>query len=177
MKIKYFSFTTMILISFFSTAQISEGNWMMGGSGSVGSFKATNEGNSSESTIFYLSPNVGYFFVDKFAVGVSGQIHYQLFSNEGEKTSNHSYAVSPFIRYYFLQKEKTINIFSEANFEMIKNGSSDRSADKFQIKAGPVFFLTNSVALEVALNYSIQKTNTDYQNRGIYIDVGFQIHL
>lgn len=50
-------------------------------------------------------------------------------------------------------------------------------AENINIKAGTVFFLNSSVALEVALNYVNKKVNESTQNNIIYLAVGFQIHL
>ena len=37
--------------------------------------------------------------------------------------------------------------------------------------------MNSSVGIEVALNYSTQKLNPNIENRSIYLNVGFQIHL
>jgi hypothetical protein len=174
MKIRFFLITTL-LVALISNAQITKRNWMMGGSASFGSSKSISGEISNKSTGFSFYPNVGYFLIDKLAIGTSGQFNYTFPS--GNEKIYHSYTISPFIRYYFLEKEKTMNIFSEASYEIIRNSHSDSKADKLHLKAGAVFFLNSSVGLEVALNYLNQKTNENYQVRGVYLDVGFQIHL
>lgn len=175
MKINKVLYIATLLIAVTSNAQIDKGNWMMGGSGAFGNFKTTSGGSSSTSTSITISPNIGYFFIDKLAIGTAGQYNY-VFPKGGSKTIS-SNSVSPFIRYYFLEKEKQINIFSEARYEIMRMNHSNFKADTFLIKAGTVFFVNSSVGIEVALNYSTQKTNQNFENRAIYLNVGFQIHL
>ena len=115
------------------------------------------------------------FFIDKLSIGLAGQFNY-IFPERDSRTIS-SNNLSPFIRYYFLEKEKKINIFSEARYEIIRMSHSDIKADTFLIKAGTVFFVNSSVGIEVALNYSTQKTNQNFESRGIFLNVGFQIHL
>jgi hypothetical protein len=166
-----------ILIAFTSNAQIDKGNWMMGGTAGFGSYKTTGGGSSSESsTSLGIAPNIGYFFIDKLAIGTAGQFTYHFPKKDGDRTIS-SNNIAPFIRYYFLQKEKEINIFSEVRYEIMRMSHSDDKADTFLIKAGTVFFVNSSVGIEVALNYRTQKTNQNFDNRGIYLNVGFQIHL
>lgn len=176
MKINKILFLTTFFLTITSNAQITKGNWMMGGSANFGNYKTTSGGSSDESTNLNLYPNIGYFVIDKLALGTSGQFNYTI-PKSNENKSSISYGFSPFARYYFLEKEKSINIFSEVSYEILRNNLYNSKVDKFKIKAGTVFFLNSSVGIEVALNYSNQKTNTDYQNRAIYLDVGFQIHL
>ena len=175
MKINKILFIATLLITFATNAQIDKGNWMMGGSGAFGNFKATSGGISSTNTSITISPNIGYFVIDNLSIGLAGQYRYTF--EKGDTKTINSNSIAPFIRYYFLEKEKTINIFSEARYEIMRINHSDLKADTFLIKAGTVFFVNSSVGIEVALNYSTQKTNENFENRAIYVNVGFQIHL
>ena len=175
MKINKILFIATLFVAFTSNAQIDKGNWMMGGTGAIGNFKTISGGTKDTSTSIIISPNIGYFFIDKLSIGLAGQFNY-IFPERDSRTIS-SNNLSPFIRYYFLEKEKKINIFSEARYEIIRMSHSDIKADTFLIKAGTVFFVNSSVGIEVALNYSTQKTNQNFENRAIYLNVGFQIHL
>jgi hypothetical protein len=53
-----------------SNSQITKKNWMVGGSGRLASQKETLNSSEAKGFTIELSPNVGYFFIDKFA-GVS----------------------------------------------------------------------------------------------------------
>lgn len=175
MKINNLLFVATFIFTIASNAQITKGNWMMGGGASFSNGKTTSGNTTSESTGFSISPNIGYFFIDKLSIGTAGQFNYTFDKGDAKTYSSNNF--SPFIRYYFLKTEKEINIFTEGSYEIIRTNHSDSKADKFNIKAGTVFFLNSSVGLEIALNYSKQKTNQDFENRAIYLNVGFQIHL
>lgn len=175
MKINKILFIATLFVAINSNAQINKGNWMMGGTGSFGNFKTTDGESNSESTTIAISPNIGYFFIDKLSIGIAGQFNYTFPKGDSKTISSNN--ISPFIRYYFLEKEKQINFFSEARYEIIRMSNSDFKADTFLIKAGTVFFVNSSVGIEVALNYSTQKSNQNFENRAIYLNVGFQIHL
>jgi hypothetical protein len=161
----------VLFIAFASNAQITKGNWMMGGSASFGSGYSTINGiDSTVSTGFSIFPDVGYFVIDKLAVGANTNLQFL--------PSNIFYGFGPFIRYYFLEKEKPINVFSEVNYGIQGSNHSNDKIHNFNIKAGGVYFLNSSVGLEVALKYAKQMTTSiDYQTRGVSLNVGFQIHL
>lgn len=179
MKINKFYLLVTILFSLASNAQISKGNWMMGGGASFSHNQSTNNGNSTEGTVLAVSPNVGYFFIDKLAVGTSGELAFTFAKNSNSATDSNyfSYGIGPFVRYYFLEKEKEINIFSEVSYAIHKINQTDSKLENFNVKAGAVYFLNSSVGLEVALNYLNQKVNDGGKNNAVFLSVGFQIHL
>lgn len=171
MKINKILFIATLLVAFASNAQIEKGNWMMGGSGGLSNYKTNFNGFSQEGTNIYISPNVGYFLIDKLNLGASVLLSFQ------NPSATKTYGLSPYVRYYFLEKEKQINIFSEVSYGFQKQIHSSTTLQTFNLKAGTVFFLNSSVGLEVALNYTNSKQNPDYQSRLIFLGVGFQIHL
>src|SRR5690606_19042384 len=102
------SFFLIFLFSFFSmNAQITKNNWLVGGSGNFSYYESTQRSEYGESShsgyIAALRPNVGYFIVDKFAVGAKVDL---LFANpEGRRNSEFGYDIGPFIRYYILETD------------------------------------------------------------------------
>ncbi|MFY7883617.1 MAG: hypothetical protein ACOVOV_02090 [Dolichospermum sp.] len=173
MKINKILVVATLFIAFASNAQISKGNWMMGGSGAFGNSKVTSIG--AEDTGFYLNlyPNVGYFFIDKLAVGTNASLVMAF-----QQKSTSAWGIGPYVRYYFLEKEKAINVFSELSYYAERrNDTDDLKFNNYNIKAGTVFFLNSSVGIEVALNYLNLSTNQDFENERFYLGVGFQIHL
>jgi len=171
MKINKILFIATLLVVFASNAQIEKGNWMMGGSGSFGNYNTKSLGVENKGTYLNLYPNIGYFFIDKLAVGTNALLSVHTVYSTG-------YGIGPYVRYYFLEKEKPINVFSELSYNFqTSDGSNDAKFQTFNIKAGTVFFLNNSVGIEVALNYINKKSNLDYLSNNIFLGVGFQIHL
>ena len=69
-------YTTLITIAFVSFSlnsfsQITKGNWLVGGSGTYSSTKYNSaQSIDGKTSTFQISPNIGYFFVDKLACGV-----------------------------------------------------------------------------------------------------------
>ena len=161
----------LFLISLTTYAQITKGNWMFGGNGAFKNYETTSMGISEKGTSFNLNPNIGYFIIDKLAIGTSAQLSIN-------SKFNSAIGFGPFVRYYILEKEKLYNIFSEVSYNIFQGiKSGDTKFETYNIKVGAVYFLTSSVGIEVALNYSNQKSNQDYQNKEIGLLVGFQIHL
>ena len=170
MKIIKILLVATLFVAFTSNAQIEKGNWMMGGGANFGNYKSTSGGVKVESTGIGVYPNIGYFVIDKLALGASAELG---FSN-ATKTS---YGISPFIRYYILEKDKTFNFFSEASYGISRIINSNYKSQKLNLKAGTVFFLNSSVGIEAALNYSTNKYSQDSHNEAFYLLIGFQIHL
>jgi hypothetical protein len=81
-------------------AQITKGHWLVGGDASFLSSKTESEinGNTSETSFLIITPNIGYFFIDKLAVGLDLQFS---FVDPGKSVNSQSYGFNPFLRYYF----------------------------------------------------------------------------
>jgi hypothetical protein len=171
MKINKILFIATLFVAITSNAQIEIGNWMMGGSGGISNYKSKSVGYSQEGTNIFISPNVGYFLIDKLNLGASVSLSF--YNPSATKT----YGLSPYVRYYFLEKEKQINLFSEVGYGFQKQIHSSATLQTFDLKAGTVIFLNSSVGLEVTLNYKNSKNNLDYQTRLLFLGIGFQIHL
>ena len=170
-------------------AQITKGNWMVGGdafySSTTYKYEA-DEDTEAGSDRFYeirINPNVGYFFIDKLAAGLQVNIFFND-NNPGGNTSakNHGYGLSPFMRYYFLNQEERINVFAQANYSVrfgekyAKDNAIDWSG--YGLQAGTVLFFNQSVGLELSLKYTsnTQKSN-DLKINTLLVGLGFQIHL
>jgi len=164
--------TLILLVLLFTTitanSQITKGNWMFGGDAIIQGYKFKN----SEKFNYYaeIFPKAGYFVIDKLVVG----------SEIGIFINNATFYTSfvPFTRYYLLSPEKIINPFIEGGLglKLINYKSSDKSITEFmyQFKLGTSIFFTNSVGLNVTLNY---KKNSFQFDQEISVAFGFQIHL
>ena len=154
-----------------ANAQITKGNWMVGGTGSFTNTDVRDEigneiGNSSQ---VRLNPNIGYFFFDKFATGLIGQFIYGKAKNG---PSNSDYGIGPFARYYFLKSDNQINLFVDGSYVYYSSNGSF-----YNFKAGPVLYFNNSVGLELTFGYGSTKFTGDYQLNEFRVGLGFQIHL
>lgn len=167
-----------LFITITTNAQITKGNWMVGGSASFKSYKSENINNGSLVNNNYvdLSPDFGYFLIDKFVVGAKSNFGYTGYEGANGK----GYNVGPFARYYFLKPEKTVNFFTQVNFgygEYINSVNSKYPTRNYGFKAGSVIFFNNSVGLEMALEYNKANENSTLNNSFYQFTIGFQIHL
>jgi len=159
----------ILLFSFSAKSQITKGNWMFGGDAIIHGYKFKD----SKKFNYYaeIFPKAGYFIKDKLVVGSEIGI----FINRG--TFYTSFV--PFARYYLLEPEKIINPFIEGGLG-IKNISYKKSSNPtftefmYQFKIGTSIFFTNSVALNMTLNYKKHSFQFDQE---ISVAFGFQIHL
>lgn len=174
------------LLSFVtSNAQITKGNWMVGGSGSFDYAKTEPKNtNSSGSSINYtgngfysitLDPNIGYFIKDKLAIGMKISLFNSFIEFRTLSLNGTIISISPNFRYYFLNIDKTYNVFIEPSFNYYTNNSLGNSSG-YGLKSGLAIFLNNSVGIEPSLNYNYNESN-QFKRNNFFIGVGIQVHL
>ena len=177
----------LIIISFFTVknvnSQITKGNWLVGGSAS---FSQQNPSSTAiamfKQTNFQINPFVGYFLIDKLAVGLNPSVEYEKVSL-GPNTST-IINVGPFVRYYFLEADKIFNLFGQgsyaygSNIGKVQGRKYGNSLNTFAFSAGPVLYFNSSVGLEFTINYSTTKfVGFTGANKFLSYGIGFQIHL
>jgi hypothetical protein len=187
-------FTSLFLFSFSSFAQLNKKNWLVGGSGSFKSlnnnFTSVVYNSEAKITEIKLTPNIGYFVIDKFAVGLKSTLELR----NVKSLTGASYGKSlrldygPFVRYYFLEKEKQFNILADLSYQFgnVTLTGEKGSRNNFSILAGPAIYFNSSVALEflVGYMYTMEKISSPtfgnpYKqiDKGFQFAIGFQIHL
>jgi len=181
---RHYLFLFLIFIPFSTiNAQITKGNWMVGGSLSYLRINNTNPNTVSEKeTILNIKPVVGYFLKDKFALGLRSEF----FNFNGtvigsNRSSSYQLDFGPFLRYYFFPVNNRVNLFSESAYLLSlwkSSGSKWGSTNGFLINVGPVVYLNNIVGIEFTLGYSSQyfQKNIGRLNN-IRTGIGLQIHL
>ena len=182
--IKLLLVTFLVTSAFTTSAQITKRNWMLGGDIAIeyGETKHNDTGQKGDRTDLRLNPKIGYFIVDKLALGANMSFHYNSwhFKNQPNNKYTESH-FGPFVRYYLLEVENPLNIFLESSYQIHLNDIYDVDVKTFNTSLGTGYFLTNSVSLEAILRYS--HIETSYGNSsGINYDnitalFGFQIHL
>jgi hypothetical protein len=180
-------------LSFVSYSQLESRNWLLGGSGNVfnytDKFTSTNQPTVTGKLIeINLSGNVGYFPLDKFAVGIRPGISSiksrGLNSASGGQESISIYA-GPFARYYFLDIEKQFNILVDGTYQFgqYSNRIGKGVIRNAAIMVGPEIFFNSSAGLEILIGYLYQRKSLDAQpsfidiRNGLSVSVGFQLHL
>lgn len=174
----------IVLFSFSTSyAQINKGQYMVGGNFSYDRTK--QDGTKSQN--FSAVPNVGYFVIDKLAVGLDFAVAHQKDESVSlYKSTSVTYGIAPFARYYVLPTNKRFNVFAEGSYGLGKShyesGPTKINWDvrSYSISAGPVFFVTPNVGLELNVGYANTTTKSGDSksvNKGLQTSVGFQIHL
>lgn len=172
-KIKIITALTLLL-AVNTNAQITKGNWMVGGSGNFYSYQLKDNYGTNSGMGIELRPNVGFFIKDKLAIGISPLFAYSKPENGSSVTS---YGIGPYIRYYLLKPENRVNILTHVGYACSGSNNSIDKSTALDFKLGPAIYFNSSVALEMTLNYSLNKLNSSTDYNIFSLGLGFQIHL
>ncbi len=173
-----------------ASAQLNKATWIVGGTGNFmsrnGTYTTPSVSYDSKYTDVTISPNIGYFLVDKLAVGLKSSLSWtksKTFPPGGGSTDIKRFLAGPFARYYLLDIDKQFNILTEGNFQFgsYKAGDDKGSISSYSFMTGPVVYFNSSVGLEFLLGYTsnIEDVRDRYKNslKGFQVSLGFQIHL
>jgi len=178
-----------LLLSFTATAftQINKGQFLAGGNINFESIKYESSVNASyESTNFFISPDIGYFIINKMAGGL--RIDFRSYNNKSENLDVHQVttSISPFLRYYFLPLQKKVNAFIDISYIHDKmkwhsdsNPGYIEKTKGYYFFGGPSIFLTDQIALEFTVGYKHTESD-DFGNNKVNkfsSGVGLQIHF
>lgn len=179
--------------TFTSFAQLTQGNWLAGGTGnfltSKYSYSSPTYTSSSDRVEIDISANIGYFIIDKLALGLKpGYSKFKdvVDGSAGNINSNQNRIYfGPFGRYYFLKADKQFNILTDVSYQygLYWFTPTKGNSNTFSASAGTVVFFNTSVGLELLLGYYSRKEvikepdNISTNQKGFQMSVGFQIHL
>lgn len=175
-NMKTLFFFLVLTFSLGLTAQITKGNWLVGGSGEYTNQTYNyDDGDSFKREYITIKPNAGYFLKDKFAVGSA--LRFEKFDNAN------IYGIGLFSRYYFLKPNKPFNLFAQIHYDFVHTVSDLNINDKainnssfYGARIGQVVFFNNVVGIEFAMVY--ERGNSSSSNSETFKAVlGFQIHL
>lgn len=157
-------------------AQVNKGQWLVGGNAGFTSSKQ-GDGDANKWTHFNLSPNAGYFFIDKLAGGL--RVNFTSTKNKAADKASTNLWIGPFARYYFLPAADKVNILADAGYAFGSAGAGDKSSQNgYSISAGPAIFLSPNTALEFTLNYQSFKYEGESDRENNFgVNIGFQVHL
>jgi hypothetical protein len=158
-------------------AQVNKGQWLAGGQVNFTSSKY-GDVDDSKNTHFEISPNVGYFFIDKLAGGL--RLSYISDKDKTDDDATTSFTAAPFVRYYFLDAAQKVNVFADASYGFGSTGAKDKeSLNYWSIMAGPAVFLSPNTALELTVGYKSFGGDAygDDRWKQFGVNVGFQVHL
>lgn len=163
---------------------------MVGGSGSLNIYnydiQTPVHTDLYKNTDITISPSIGYFIIDKLALGLKpSYLLHQEEQRDGQGSGSFSWLeLGAFGRWYFLKKENNYNIVSEISYYYGLPGNfSSNQGHSYSIKAlmGHVLYFNSSVGIELLVGYNSRKELYDYGikklNKGFLTTIGFQIHL
>ncbi len=158
-----------IIVSVNAYSQTEKGSWLLGGSASFSSSKASY---GDATSFISITPSIGYFIKKDLAVGAQATL-------QNITSMNTATSFSPFVRYYFLPLGSNTKLFVNGSYGwgnyLILGSYSGMST--WAISAGPSIFLNRNIALELTLSYA--KDDLAYYgiSRTIKFNTGFQIHF
>ncbi len=185
-------FFTIITIVFTANGQITQGNWLVGGTGSFltskNSYTSPTFSSTSDRLDIKISPNVGYFVIDKLGVGVKTSFSKnkeEVTTTGGLQTNVNRLEFGPFARYYFLDVEKQYNVLADISYQygFYWFTPTKGNINTISANAGTVIFFNSSVGLEFLVGYYNRKEIIEQggefitNQSGLQIGIGFQIHL
>lgn len=177
-----------------SFGQLTKNNWLIGGAGSFykynEAYRTPVSNVTGRWTSIDLSASVGYFFVEKFSVGV--RPYFSSFKGEstgGGSTNYYRLAIGPFARYYLLQTEKQFNLLTDISYQLGINkflGALHEHGkfNTFSVMTGPEIFFNTVAGIEILFGYTQKITSienspneSNSDKKGLQLSIGFTLHL
>lgn len=167
-----------------ANAQMTKGNWVVSGNTGAGfnsvttTFKA--EGLSEDgpkASTFSITPSVGYFVMDKLAVGIDLGYTTNTTKYEGSKSTVSSFSVMPNATYYFANGSKLVPFLGAGiGYASIKNsesvdfmgisGDDSTTTDglAWKVKGGVTYMATQSLGINLGVSYDQFSNKETYYN-------------
>jgi hypothetical protein len=174
MKQIAFSLVLIAAVASGAIAQTEQGNFLVGGNVQLNTAK--------NNTQVALSPSIGYFLVENFALGANIDLEYSKVGENPNSAKATTFGIGPFVRYYvgtpggarpFLQGDV------DFRSTKVKTGtsSSTSTGTNFFFGPGVAIFLNRNVALEGLAGYSHTANKNQEGSGGFALKFGFQVYL
>lgn len=167
-----------------SNAQMIKGDWVISGNTGIG-FNSINTktkvaGESFDGTkvsTFSVTPSVGYFVIDKLAVGIDLGFTSITTKDDGDKTTLSNFSVMPTATYYFANSSKLVPFLgagigyaSNKTKETYTGGSDEYTADglAWKIKGGVTYMATQSLGINLGVSFD------QFSNKETYLGTEFK---
>lgn len=156
-----------------SNAQMSKGDWVISGNTGMGfnnvntTFKAEGESEDGPKvSTFSITPSVGYFVIDKLAVGIDLGFTTMTTKYDGEKSTTTNFAVMPTATYYFANDSKFVpflgagvgyaSVKNKASVDIMGVTTSDEMTTDglaWKVKGGVTYMATQSLGINLGVSY------------------------
>lgn len=168
-----------------SNAQMTKGDWVISGNTGIGfnniDTKTKVEGQSYDGTkisTFSVTPSVGYFVIDKLAVGIDLGFTSITTKEDGDKSTLSNFSVMPTATYYFANSSKLVPFLgagigyaSNKTKETYAGGGSDEyTADglAWKVKGGVTYMATQSLGINLGVSFD------QFSNKESYFGTEFK---
>jgi outer membrane protein len=178
-------------VAFFglSNAQMTKGDWVISGNTGAGfnnvttTIKANGESvDGPKVSTFSVTPSVGYFVIDKLAVGIDLGFLTATTKYEGLKSTTTSFSVMPTATYYFTNSSKLVPFLGAGiGYASAKNkgeadfmGISDETTTDglaWKVKGGVTYMVTQSLGINLGVSYD------QFSNKETYNNVDVKTHV
>lgn len=166
-----------ILLAKSAQGQLAKGTWMIGGNAALTTYNTRSPLGTQNETTISIKPNIGYFVMEKFAVGINPGYGLQASKfNDTPNTTRYSYALGPFIRYYLLPADHIVNLFAGGSYQYNIDEPGNTIINNYSFFAGTTAFFNSSAAIEITTGFSSSLAKKLTINSFI-INAGFQIYL
>jgi outer membrane protein len=119
-----------------------------------------------KNTTISLNPQVGYFIIDNFSIGLLFSYRYHSYEDEDYEYSTEVLGVGPVIRYYLVSDKfspfTTIGYTYATVFD--DNDESDYGSNIWSIGLGLDYFVSSSIAVEGIISYFIAYNESSFQD-------------
>lgn len=183
-----------------SNAQMTKGDWVFSGNTGLGfnsiDTKTKVEGQTYDGakvSTFSVTPSVGYFVIDKLAVGIDLGFTNLTTKEDGDKTTISSFSVMPTATYYFANSSKLVPFLgagigyaSNKTKETFAGTSTEYTADglAWKVKGGVTYMATQFLGINLGVSFD-QFANketyfaTEYKNtvNTFGVNVGFSYFI
>ncbi|WP_294308977.1 OmpW family outer membrane protein [uncultured Chryseobacterium sp.] len=174
-----------------SNAQMTKGDWVISGNTGFGfnnvTTKVKAEGQSADGpkvSTFSLTPSVGYFVIDKLAVGIDLGLTSATTKYEGTKSTTTSFSVMPTATYYFSNDSKFVPFLGAGiGYASVKNkgevnfmglSSSDETTTDglaWRVKGGVTYMATQSLGINLGVSYD------QFSNKETFMGTDVKTHV
>jgi hypothetical protein len=168
-----------------SSKVFQSGDFLMGSTIGISSTssnisQSTSTGNGEKtprSLQINLSPSIGYFLMEDFALGIGLDYTYS-YQRDGDnnRRTDSDFLFGPFMRYYLPVKEKMaffgvldFGFGNSSNENLLLNGNESVSSNILAVGVGPGFTIisTNAIGLETIFKYNFARSKFDTELAGI----------
>lgn len=174
-----------------SNAQMTKGDWVVSGNTGLGFNNVTTTVKVGSESVdgpkvntFSISPSVGYFVIDKLAVGIELGYVNSTIKYEGLKSKTSNFSVMPTATYYFTNSSKLVPFLGAGiGYASVKNSgeadfmgmttSDETTTDglAWKVKGGVTYMATQSLGINLGVSYDQFSNKETYMNTDVKTNV------